>query len=165
MAQPKIKLEMQPMDWLLDLTGVGVIAVTFIYAFYKYPELTSTIPTHFNASGEVDGYGGKDSVWVLPSIGLVMFIGMWVLTKFPHIYNYPVKVTEDNAEKMYRNGVSLIRSLNLIVVVLFGYISYQSIETASGEAAGLGAWFLPVFLVFTLLPIPYFLIKMKRASG
>ena len=35
-----------------------------------YPELPERIPIHFNAAGEVDGWGKKGMIWTLPLIGL-----------------------------------------------------------------------------------------------
>ena len=40
----------------------------FAYAAYLFPSLPYRIPTHFNASGEVDAWGHKSTIFLLPSI-------------------------------------------------------------------------------------------------
>ena len=45
-----------------------------------YADLPDIIATHFNAQGEADDFGPKPIIWLLPSIGLVMFIGLFLKT-------------------------------------------------------------------------------------
>ena len=45
-----------------------LIGIPFIYAAYLYPSLPEIIPLHFNIKGEADGFGGKDSIYLGPSI-------------------------------------------------------------------------------------------------
>ena len=53
--------------WIIALgllaLGVGVTA-------WYYPELPDRIPTHWNIRGEVDGYGGKRTLFLLPVMSL-----------------------------------------------------------------------------------------------
>jgi len=44
------------------------ILIPFGYAYYLYPSLPQTIPTHFNASGEADAWGDKSTIYLLPTI-------------------------------------------------------------------------------------------------
>jgi uncharacterized membrane protein len=44
------------------------ILLPFAYAAYLFPSLPYRIPTHFNASGAVDAWGHKSTIFLLPSI-------------------------------------------------------------------------------------------------
>lgn len=44
------------------------ILMPFAYAAYLFPSLPYRIPTHFNASGAVDAWGHKSTIFLLPSI-------------------------------------------------------------------------------------------------
>ena len=45
-----------------------LVSIPFAYAAYLFPSLPYRIPTHFNASGEVDAWGHKSTIFLLPSI-------------------------------------------------------------------------------------------------
>jgi uncharacterized membrane protein len=56
---------MKKYAWILVL---AVIAIPFGYAIYLYPQLPDTIPTHFNARGEPDAFGSRNSIYLGPTI-------------------------------------------------------------------------------------------------
>jgi hypothetical protein len=89
---------------------------------------------------------------------------MTILNKFPHIFNYPTNITQDNALRQYSNATRLLRYLKLIIVFIFGLIVFKVIQNANGEADGLGVWFLPLVLGLTFIPLTYFGIKSFKAK-
>ena len=50
------------------IIAIGLILLPFAYAFYLYPTLPYKIPMHFNMNGEVDGWGSREGIYLLPSI-------------------------------------------------------------------------------------------------
>ena len=159
MERPKIKIELEPIDKLIELIGfLGLIALIVlpIYYFGKLPE---TIPSHFGANGAPDGYSGKNTIWILPIIGTLMYIGMFWLNKYPHKFNFPQKVTKENAKRLYTTGTKMIRILNVITTCFFAYITYATIQTSLESQSGLGNWFVPLVLILTLGFTGYFLFK------
>ena len=48
--------------------ALGLALLPFAYALYLYPTLPNKIPMHFNLKGEVDGWGSKESIYLLPAI-------------------------------------------------------------------------------------------------
>jgi uncharacterized membrane protein len=125
----------------------------------SYSSLPDTIPTHFNAAGEADGFGRKASIVSLPVVASLLYIGLTLLNRVPHSFNFPTPVTQDNALPQYTNATRMIRYLKLILVVVFAGISYQTIQQANGTGEGLGIWFLPLTLVLIFMPLLYFVIK------
>lgn len=89
----------------------------------------------------------------------MFFIGLSVLNKYPHIFNYPSEIIEENAERQYRNATNLIRILNLIIVLVFAYIIYETVNARSEKSETLGEWFLPTFIIIINIPTLYFLTK------
>lgn len=147
MERPIIKLEKKPLDIAVELaTFIGVLLLIGLPSFH-FANLPDTIPTHFNGKGVADGYGSKNTLLMLPIMGTIMCIGLFALNRVPHIFNYPVEITEENAEKQYRNGTALIRWLNLIIVWSFSFIVWRVIDSATQGEGSLGPYFLPVFLV------------------
>jgi uncharacterized membrane protein len=50
------------------IIALGLVLLPFAYALYLYPTLPNKIPMHFNINGEVDGWGSKESIYLLPAI-------------------------------------------------------------------------------------------------
>jgi uncharacterized membrane protein len=157
--RPKLKIQLSSTDQVFELLGWGVLLALWVWTGMSYSSLPDTIPTHFNAAGEADGFGRKASIVGLPVIATLLYIGLTLLNRVPHIFNFPTPVTEDNALKQYTNATRMIRYLKLILVLVFAGISFQTIQQANGEAAGLGVWFLPVTLGAIFLPLLYFVIN------
>jgi uncharacterized membrane protein len=158
-SRPKLKVQLTTTDKLLELFGWGVLLALWDWTGTSYSSLPDSIPTHFNAAGEADDYGRKASIFGLPVVASLLYIGLTLLNRVPHIFNFPTPVTQENALIQYTNATRMIRSLKLILVVVFGGISFQTIQQANGETDGLGVWFLPVTLGLIFLPLIYFVIK------
>jgi len=134
----------------------------FFIAWY-WSSLPEEIPTHFSISGAPDGWGGKSTLLVLPAIGLVIYIGLTILSRYPHVYNYLWHITPQNAKMQYENSRQMIILLKTEIVWLFAYIVWQTIQTALGKAKGLGAEFLPIFLILIFGTVGFHLFKAYQA--
>jgi len=157
--RPKLKIQLTPNDKVLELLGWGVLVALWGWTGTSYSSLPDTIPTHFNAAGEADGFGRKEFIVSLPVVASLLYIGLTVLNRFPHSFNFPTPITQDNALRQYTNATRMIRYLKLILVLVFAGISYQTIQQANGTGEGLGLWFLPLTLVLIFVPLIYFVIK------
>ena len=105
------------------------------------------MPGHYNASGEVDRWGSKFELFILPIVGLLLWVFMNVLEKFPHVHNYPERLNENNVEAFYLTSRKLLNSVKNVCLLTFSYILFQSIRVALENAESLGLWFLPVMLI------------------
>lgn len=155
----KIKLELSTADKALEIFAWITILAIWILTFIFFSNLPDTIPIHFNGTGQVDGYGSKANILTLPIVATIIFIGLTVLNKFPHIFNYPVAVRDDNAKMLYTYATRLLRFLKLSIVVIFGFIEFKTIQNAQGEADGIGVWFLPFAMLLVFIPLIYFIVK------
>ncbi|MEY3643421.1 MAG: hypothetical protein RLZZ207_115 [Bacteroidota bacterium] len=163
-GRPKIKLIPTTADKLVEALGWLILLALWGWTITHYSSLPDTIPTHFNATGEADGFGSKVSLIALPVIATLLFIGLTVLNRYPQSFNYPTTITKDNALQQYTLATKMLRYLKLVLVLVFGGIEIMTIQNATGKAAGLGTWFLPLTLVLVFLPLIYFLIKSVQKS-
>lgn len=162
MNRPKIKIKADVFDIIIEVIGVlGVLFLVGLPMFY-YSELPDIIPIHFGFDGIADGFNGKKSIWILPTIGVIIFIGINILNKYPHIFNYPTKITEENAERLYRTACKMVRVLNTLVVCVFAYLTYATIQTALKNQNGLGNYFTTIVMVFIFGIIFYFSKRMSK---
>lgn len=162
--RPRIKIALRPIDWLLEIIGCLALLVLLIYPIYHWGVLPDTIPTNFDIQGNVDAWGNKNSIWILPILGLLMYLGLWIMNKYPHSFNYPQKVTTQNAHQLSSIATRMIRLLNVSIIGLFAYLVYIEIQVALGHRMGLGAWFLVLFLVFELVFSVYFMYKIMKVK-
>ena len=163
-GRPKIKLELDKAAKILELLGWVSLITIWILTLMNYSYLPETIPTHYNAAGEVDGFGAKRNILALPIVATIIFLGLKIIMKYPHIYNYPTTITTENAYEQYTNATKMIRYLNFIIVLIFGLIVLRTIQYSSGNADGLGVWFLPLTMGLIFVPIIYFIIKSIKTA-
>lgn len=162
MQRPRIQPQHTTADTIIEYLAWGLLSFTWIIAIVNYASLPETIPVHYNLAGEVDRMGAKATLWLLPGIATVLFAGLTLLSNYPHAFNYPTRITEENARKQYTNATRMIRYVKLAVVVLCGSIVLLTIRNTSGPSANLGAWFLPVAMGVLLLPLGYFVTRSLR---
>ena len=140
-----------------------LLALMFSLCMYYYPILPDTIPTHFNAKMEADGWGPKIMIWMLPVIGLLTFLIVdWSI-------NFSLKADASTLRKwqtgyrgksdnfIKKNVVKVAKHtshLNLIVVLLFFSLFAYSISAALGKPFSHWSWvtwgltaaiFIPIF--------------------
>lgn len=160
--RPRIKIEWDGLDVALEiLTGLLVI-VFWIVVILKYPDMPDSIPIHQDIGGNIDAYGGKSNIFTLPIVATVLYIGLLILNKFPHAFNYPSRVTEKNAEKMYRSATKLVRFLKLSVVILFFMLGLDTIYDSGEGVSAFGIWMLPITFLLVFMPLIVYLILHYR---
>ncbi|MBK8980823.1 MAG: DUF1648 domain-containing protein [Ignavibacteria bacterium] len=163
--RPKIKIELSISDKIFELLGWLSIIAIWSLTVLNYTNLPDIIPTHYNEAGQADGFGDKKSILTLPVVATIIFAGLTILNKYPHIFNYLTKITMNNALKQYTNATRMIRFLKLIIVNIFGLIAFKTIQYASGQTEGLGIWFLPIVSGLILIPLIYFIIKSLKTEN
>lgn len=162
--RPKLKISYSLFEKFIELIGIlGLILIIVITIFY-YNKLPNVIPTHFNAAGKANGWGGKGSLIILPIIVYILYIGLTILKKYPHIYNYICEITELNAREQYQSARTMITLLKAELVYFFAYIQWGTIKSASTNSEGLSLWFLPITLIIIFGTIGYYIHKSIKAK-
>lgn len=160
--RPRIKVPFETVDVIIEFISITLLILMWVYCIVNYMELPDTIATHFNRAGEPDDFGSKQTVWIIPIIATVMYIGLFMLNKYPHMHNYMVNITEENALKNYKFSTRIVRVVNFLCVMLMTYITYMIVESAFGKQFNLGTWFVPVVIgVSIILPIIIFVYMRK----
>lgn len=164
-TEPKLRprLELTPTERGVRLFAwVGLIVELLILAAY-WSELPERVPRHFGLTGEADAWGGRG--WLLPppvvSLGLLLLLG-W-LERFPHRFNYPWRITEENARRQYRLARELLEWLAAISAWFFAAISLEQCHVALEGAALLGGWLVPAGLGALFLALGIYLVRARRA--
>ena len=164
MTRPRIRIELTVTDKAVEIIGWVALLAIWVLVISNYSNLPDTIPTHYNGMGNADGFGNKTNILILPIIASILFVGITIINKFPYIFNYPTQITEENALRQFTNATRMLRFMKLILVILFGLITFKTIKGANGQSFGHGVWFLPLTLSLIFIPLTYFIIKSFRTK-
>lgn len=161
-TRPKIKIELNSVDKIMELLGFIMFILLWVITLSLYSKFPERIPTHFNFSGQPDDYGNKVVVLILPIIGSFIFVGLTLINRFPHIFNYPAKITDENAQRQYTFATRLIRYMKLAILVIFTIIVIMISNSINGHTSGLEYLILPSFMLIIFGPMGYFIVQMVR---
>ena len=162
--RPRLNLPYAPVERLMEvLAAIGAVCMVG-FAWANWPTLPARIATHFNAAGQADGWGGKGSLLLLPVLGVVLYGVMVFCARVPHLLNYPVPVTEENAPRLYLLARSLLTGLAFWVVAMLLFLEVSMIYIAQGKASGLGLWPMPLFLTAIATTLLVSVWRMMRAK-
>lgn len=162
--KPNVRPVLSTTDKTIEFLGWLSILVIWSFTTTNYINLPDTIPTHYDASGQADEFGGKATILILPLVATVMFAGLTIVTRLPRVFNYQAGTTKEDAHRQHTIAAKVIRYLKFMIVVIVGVITFYIIQTSKGKAEGLEIWFLPVVIGSILILLTYFLVKLFKKS-
>lgn len=157
--RPVMQLAKSRIEIALDVISLLAILSMIAYVAYEWRNMPERMPMHFNGKGEIDGWGNKMSLMALPLIGVIIYVGLTLLSKIPHVYNYPSPITEQNARRQYQNARLLIHSMKTIILILFAFIEWSIIQSAKEGTAELNGWVLGLLLLLLFGTIIFFIVR------
>ena len=128
--QPKIELEAEATDRLLDLFLFVLLSIILVVSVYALVNLPSKIPVKYDGNHNVISYGSKVVLLIVPFMALVLGFALRWLRNYPHIFNYPFKITEQNIEVQYRLAQRLIMWINIVETMIFAYLAVTGFVSA-----------------------------------
>ena len=147
----KVELKLSRFDKFLDITGYILLILYWIMVIIAFQKLPEEIPVHYNGAGEVDAFGPKNSIFMLPAIGTLQIFLLSALIRNPKNLNFSNK---ENLEQQIINTTKTIRFLKVGILIVFIFIDYKTIKISlEDKNGGLGIWFLPLFLTLILIPV------------
>ncbi|QOR68262.1 DUF1648 domain-containing protein [Cytobacillus suaedae] len=162
--RPKLNLKTTPLEYLLNGISLCLIILCATYLLSEWSSLPNQVPMHFNGVGKADGWGSKWTVWILLLIGSLLWVGMLILSHYPHVFNFLIEITDENAEFQYKNARLMLTIVNTIIIVDFAYSSYQIVQVAKGLSNGLGTWSMLIFILILLGTIFIFMFRSLRTK-
>jgi hypothetical protein len=88
---------------------------------------------------------------LLVVFSLFTYVGISAVSRYPHVHNYPVKITELNAQALYALSQRMLIWLKLSCMLLFAYIMYTSVQIGMGVLTELNNWVMMVLIGLTLI--------------
>ena len=116
------------------LIATAVLSAIMLASFPMLPDL---IPTHFNLAGKADGYGPSWTVFVIVGLLCLLIFATSFLSARPQILNFPVVVTEENSQRIFRESERMMVWVSAALFIVYA-------GTAIATWGGFGA---PAFIV------------------
>ncbi|ABY93539.1 SdpI family protein [Thermoanaerobacter sp. X514] len=121
-------------DWWL----IGIIILIWIFTFAIFGRLPDKIPMHWNISGQVDRFGSKNEIFILPStITIIYFVMLFIPLIDPKRANYG----------KFAEAYRIVRA---VVVIIFMAVYFASTYSALGyriDMNRIGNFIIPFMLI------------------
>lgn len=155
-----MKIKNNWFDILVDALCLALLAGVTVWLWQGWADVPQQVPTHYNAAGEVDGWGGKGSIIMLLVLGWLMYLTLSATEYFPQAWNTGVQVTEENRERIYRTLKYMMKTTKLLTVGVFVFLP---VSTALAVES-LGEWFLPVFMLVLFGQMVFWIIRLNKVK-
>jgi uncharacterized membrane protein len=132
-----------------------------VYGPYPLPQ---RIPTHFNVGGQPDGWGPPSTLWLLPAVGVGLYLLISVVALFPASFNYPLRVTAASRSRLEGLTLRMISWIKVELAGLFLFIQWSIIQSVRMGHGTLSVGIVPVFLVVVFATIAVHAIAVYRAA-
>ena len=120
-------------DRILELVAAAMAVVMLVLTGVLYSKAPDIVPTHFNFSGDADGWEGKVFYWILAGI---MLVGMAICASAAYnrkLVNLPIRL---KPEVFYRQ-IGLISRMCRIMTIVLSFIWLAVLLAMSASFIGL----------------------------
>lgn len=148
-------------DWGIEILSLLSLIAAFVPVLY-YGQLGegNILPIHYNAMGEIDGWGSRSFIWILPLIATTFYAFLTICERFYKKFNIPFKVTANNATLVYRLSIRLIRHIKLVCIAMFAYMNATSLAIVLGRCSNLNKYVMMFFVITMLAMVVVYYIKL-----
>ncbi|MEG3847895.1 DUF1648 domain-containing protein [Microcoleus sp. herbarium19] len=161
--RPVISQRLSPLAFALELAAAIAILVSILLIVQFWAVLPDRIPVHFGFSGQPDAWGDKAMIWLLPAVAAILFAVLTAASRYGHIFKYPVRITDENAQRQYLLARGFLVWLKVEICWLFAFIVRQQIIVALGNAQRFSIEFVWGMIVLMLGTVGVYLVKAYLA--
>lgn len=165
-SNPKLKILPNRLDRLIEVIGWVILGLLWCLTIWAFITISGDVPIHFNFHGDPDRYGPVGFIILIPVMTTLILAGITWLNRYPHIFNYPVKITTENALKQYTMAIRLLRIIKLSIALIFLIINISIIATANGTIKNTPFWstalIVILIIIIVFLPFTVYLSKSSR---
>lgn len=147
-GRPKLDIPYRRPEWILEALAAGALLMCLALPIVFWTYLPDKLPGHYDMQGNVTREDPKAVTLItLPAITVALYALLTFVSRIPHLYNYPVEITPENAARQYRAGRMMILVLKFIIPVVFGFLLFNAVQVGLGNAQALS----PAFYVILFL--------------
>jgi hypothetical protein len=164
--RPIVHIKFTRNDYISESLSIIAFLAMWLLTFYAIviASLPDTIPIHFNLKGTPDGYGKKLNLLITPLVSTVIYIGMTIINRYPHLFNYPVKINEKNAVEQYLLATRIIRLIKLVIMLLFFIIEFFIIKSVLYNRPFVAFWFVLIIPAFFYVLFIFYILRSIKVK-
>lgn len=162
--RPLNDIETTSFDKLLDRISFLFLFIQFLIVGLFYASLGDTVPIRFDGAGEVSATGSRAAIFLVPVVSALLYVMFLYMYKKPHTYNYPIRITPENAAFHYKKAVRAMRYTNLIVMMMMAYITWSMASVGSGASSRINTSLMAIFTLLLFVPVGHHLFVMWKRS-
>ncbi len=137
----------------------AIMLLTYIIVLISiWSRIPDTVPTHFNAAGVADSYGSKRNLVFEPVLAAFLLLFLSLMERIPAIWNFPVAVTEENRERLYKIAMIMMGGIKVLVTALLIDVGVSSL------VEGYPIWPMYMMLGVMIILIIVSTVQMVRAK-
>jgi len=135
------------------------IIASIVVIILRYSQLPDRIPTNFDFSGNVTGYGSKGMLWVLPVLNLLIFVPMAAAELFPGAWNTGVNKRSRNYALSLRLSGILLTIVKTASVL---FISALTIFVTISQ--GIPPWLTILFVLVLTGTLIWYFVRLAASN-
>ncbi|GAC1500085.1 MAG: hypothetical protein NVS1B14_03810 [Vulcanimicrobiaceae bacterium] len=154
------------MSWrgIAGKSATAALLLNVALPLIAFRNLPDRIPTHFDWSGHVQGWGSKYELFGLPLFAGLLYAALSLLRRLPTSrMNVPVRITAINERVQRRLLDQFTSALRLWLMLTMLYIEWAMVESASGRFA-FSAAFLPLTFLAVFGTIGWYQYAARKAG-
>ena len=151
------------------LEAISLIALAALLwitysVLYGPSRLTGPIPTHFGLDGQPNAWGDPKMLLMLPGVGIFLYLSITLVSFFPSVFNYPVRVTPQNRERLQSIALNMVAALKAETLLLFAFLQYFTIQGVRTGHNGLPPALMISAILLVFLTMAAHIAAMRRAA-
>lgn len=128
----KLKL---PWTWpqrILEFLCLLCLLAQLLLPVLLWSRLPDPMPTHFNAAGEIDGWGSRATLFLFPGFSLLMWLFLGLCQRIdPKKWNIPFTVPWGREVPVYSAVKTMLIATKLETILIFAAMEVFSIRADS----------------------------------
>jgi uncharacterized membrane protein len=154
---PQVVTPRSRIETALEVVSVSSVLAALGIVGSFWDALPERVPRHFGAAGNPDAFGSKGNILIPALLAVGLYVLLTLIQRIPpRLYNYPVRISADNAVAQYSAARACLAAIKAAVSVLLACGTWLTVQVALGHRQGLGGWFLPGLLVAIILPMVWY---------
>lgn len=130
LERPVLKIKARKLDYFFEIIAALLLMGTWYYVINVYNDLPDTVAIHFNFKGEPDSFGSKSSTWAIPIVSTLLWMLLSIVNQFPHSFNFPYQLTEENVERQYRMAQRFMRIMKIWISAIFLFAVHSIVKAS-----------------------------------
>lgn len=158
----KIHTSKSRLDKWFDGIAILLFVASIVYTVLSFQALPDQVPAHFNFAGEVDSYGSKWMLILLPLIGIGMFALLEFMERHPEWHNYPKRLNVENACQFYSTSRTLLNRIKNLSLLLFAQIQWDMVRIPLMGTDSFSMWGTGILLGLIFLSMTVLALRMAK---